>query len=368
MAAAFLRVLGALLIAGLALACAFGITRAQDNAADEPPAQADPAQEDNADEDAAAAADEEAEEADEAPPEAEGVLRRRPRTAAEERAWKEMNAPRDPFLFVPDTLGPAPGVGEFYNPQDFVDPQVSPGISRYIIQDGAGGVVGYLTLALKRTMHREFGECVEASLYYDDDDPAELTLWLDPETLQPLRLERQQRLVPGARAAAPEAGGQEEPANPEAGEPVDPAYTAKLSQLQQLQHDRVEYRYDRVRHWRSKGAVSLAPGILRQRPFSYELAQLPVLARQLRPHGDRWPFTAPLVDGMHLRTLELAVPEPSYVNVMSAEPAACQCYELRFQYGGEEQVFWVERSLPRRLIKFTAGGRTYNLFEYAVSE
>ncbi len=364
MGAALLRLLTLLLLTGL-------LSLAAAVAQDDPPANSDPAQaedpapedggaavEPDAPDDATAAEDSEAG-AEEAPPARAGALRRRPRTAEEERAWKELNAPNDPFLFIPEQLGPAPGVGGFYNPQDHVEPQVSPSLARYIIQDQAGQVLGYLTLALSRVDHPEFGDCVQAGLYYDDDDPHELTLWLDPRTLQPLRLERQQRLVPGAAEQAPA------PAAAPAGPNQD--YAAQLNQLQQLQRDRVEYTFDRVRHWRTKGAISLAPGSLRQRAFSYELAQLPVLARQLKPHGETWPFTAPLVDGLRLRNLDLSVAAPTYVDVTSAEPAACQCYELRFACAGEEQVFWVERSLPRRLIKFARGGRTYNLFEYSAS-
>jgi hypothetical protein len=375
MVTAFLRVLAACLLAGLTLLLASPLIRAADAPpADPPPSAVEPAPADTGggaagaadttEDPPAADADKDGSAAAEAPPVEEqhlpeGVLRRRPQTAEQERIWKETKAPQDPFLFTPGPLGPAPGVPEFYNPQDFVDPQVCYGLSRYLIQDASGQVVGYLSLAVTREVHPEFGETVAASLYYDDDKPCELKLWLDPLTLQPHRLNRQQRLVPGAADAQAAAGTAENT--------TSSREDVEIAALQRVPQDRVDYVFDAVRLWHASGGITVSRS-LRQLPYSYELAALPVLVRQVRPYGQVWPFEAALIDGLKLRNLPMLLAQPTMADVLSAEPATHQCYELRITAGDEEQVYWVERSLPRRLIKFQAGGRTYNLFEYTESK
>jgi hypothetical protein len=384
MAAAFLRVLTACLIAGCALLAASPILRAQDDTPAAPAAGSDSGGSGSAQGDdggSAAAdqtggggnADEQAGGGDEetAPPAPEGVLRPRPQSAEQERLWKESRAPDDPFLYTPGPLGPAPGVPKFYNPQDFVDPQISPGLSRYIIQDASGQVVGYLTMAVKLEDNPELGRTVVATLYYDDEQPREVQLWLDPVTLQPLRLRSQQRLVPGAAspprqpgtAAAAGGGAVGDSAVAGADQPA-PGVPGQIATLQRIPQDRVDYIFDSVKLWHSSGGVTIARTI-RQLPFSYELQSLPVLVRQVRPYGQEWPFEAALVDGLQARNLPLILMQPVMADVLSAEPAMHQCYELHLNTGAEEEVYWVERSLPRRLIKFTKGGRTYNLFEYS---
>ena len=356
-----------LLLAALLLPGAVALAQDDPPPADEPPAQGqDGAQAEEAEE-----AENEAEAEEEAPP-ADGVLRRRPQTAEEERAWKEQQVLADPFLRIPPRLGRAQGVPDFYNPLEHIEPRAAQDISRYIIQDESGTVAGYLAIAVRYENEPSLGETVYMNLLYDEAQPLEVKLWLDAETLEPLRMVQQQHTLArppaaGTMPGADEGGsGVEDGGEPvgDGGSNVDDGTHPPMALLQQIPEERVEYSFDLVRLWHMGGSITVHRE-MRQLPFSLELASLPLIMRQLKFHGMDWPFEAALANGVKLQNLPLAVGEPALATVLSAEPEQCQCYELRLQLGGREETYWVERSLPHRLVKFTDNGRTYNLFEYA---
>lgn len=310
-------------------------------------------------------------EGEEAPPaEDENKEHRlRPKTDKEEEAYKKRVVREDPFLNAP----PGPDAAElaFYHPTDWLRFEVSFDRATYIAQDSAGQMLGFLTI--DAGSHSSDQKLLHVILDYPAPKK-HVELWLEPKALRPRSV---------TKLAAPER----EPAPP-----PDPKKTKKQkkrkgkqlvaeeSELLEPSGDlvdgiggkdaqnltRVEYLFDRVTIEREAGIVTTQER-MRQLPYSYDIEQLPLLVRQLdfAKLAKHWPFEALITDPEHRRSLPLQIAEPKEVSITSAEPQKRACYELKMRLGERDNwTWWIERSAPYRLVKFSDGNVTYTLHQY----
>lgn len=269
-----------------------------------------------------------------APP--EGVRRRRPQTAEEERAYKQRKSREDPFLNPPAGLAD-PAAGELYNVRDWLTGAAVPSVSRYLVQDASGKVLGYTSLQVELTSDPLLGEAVLLTELRDFGTPATLKLQLLAETLQPRRKELLQR---------PAAAGD--------GSVVDLGSS----------HLSVDYLFDRVTVTQAEGGVTVSHQ-LRQLPLSFDIDELPLLLRLLDFKRSDWPFEAAVTDPAQLAKLALVANQPVYADVLSAEPQSYGCFAFELHLG-EELLRWaVQRRAPHILVRFERGGLTYTLIQYS---
>jgi hypothetical protein len=297
---------------------------------------------------------EEAEQPEEAP---EGVRRSRPRTAEEERAYKQRKTREDPFLNPPVAPG-TDGSWELYDPRDWLRMDVTPDLSRYIVQDASGAVVGYLSVFVELQSDPALGQFINLVKVRDYGSPTRIELWIYADTLKP----RRKLATPVDRPA----GGAQQPGQGEAVE-VATAASEEVRLAEQTTLE-VDYLFDRVTVKRQMGEVT-ASRQLRQPPYSFDVDQLSLLVRQLDSQHLDWPFEAVAFDPSQAfeqsgASLPLAVAKPERVEMISAEPATYPCFALRMRLGEKVYTWWVERLAPHRLVKFTDGVYSFTLFQY----
>jgi len=279
----------------------------------------------------------------------EGVRRRRPRTAGQERAYKQRRTREDPFLNqLP--VDPSLAGGIIYNPADWLVSVIVGDVSRYMVQDGDGAIVGYETIAVELESNPVLGDFIHLSRRREGTAAAIIDLWLFAETFKPRKKTTRRPL---ADQTTP---GDTAPAAADAGNVYE--LYADMSEVA------VDYFFDRVTITHQTGGVS-AIHTMRQLPFSYDVDSLPLLARQLKfTHGE-WPFEAAISNPERETNLAVAIDKPVRVNgIFSAEGAAYKCYELTLHLAGDGDTYWVERLPPHRLVKFTDGVYTFTLLEY----
>jgi hypothetical protein len=279
----------------------------------------------------------------------EGVRRRRPRTAEQERIYKQRKSREDPFLNqLP--VDPAFAGESIYNPADWLDTQVPRDISRYIVQDETGRIVGYETVAVVLESSMVLGDFIHLSRRWEGNRDADVNLWLFADTFKPRRkTTREQDESRTGSTGSP-------PAQPDAND-VQELYSG-------MDEVTVDYFFDRITVTHQSGDVS-AMHTMRQLPFSYDIDSLPLLARLLKFARGDWPFEAAISNPERESNLAVAIGAPVRVDgVYSAEGVAYKCYELRLVIAGEEYQYWVERLPPHRLVKFTDAAYTYTLLEY----
>lgn len=282
----------------------------------------------------------------------EGVHRQRPRTEEQERQYKQRKTREDTFLNFPEPIGPAVGVDEFYNPDNWLNPNIHSGLGRYIVQDETGAVIGSLTYDVSLESDPLLGEYVHIRQRREFEPASHLDLWLFSSTLKPRRKESRTNLAPASQLEESTSGG---------GQEIIQLY--RDSQLLQ-----VEYLFDRATVYHEAAGMSVRQ-TLRQMPYSYDIDQLPLLVRQLNFLEPDWPFEVAVCDPRHQRNLPLSIEQPRKVeNLLSAEPRTYRVYELPVRMGDNQLIFWVERLAPHRLVKYTDGEYTYTLTEYLERE
>lgn len=364
-----MRLLAAIL--GVAVALLFGAAttclnyaRAED-AAGEPPAEPVSEEENTAaaedepetaveSEDAAETANEEEAsevedggEEDELP---EGV-RRRPRTGEQERWYKQRKTREDPFLNPPGGLDGPNEIG-FYNPADWLREEVYYGVSRYMVQDAGGVVVGYTTLAIEREADPVLGEFIRLRRIDDIEPATQIEVWLYAGTFKP----RTKEIV----IQVPPTGGSPPDAAPDNGN--------GQAQVQKLYEDTqrldVDYLFDRMTIVHRVGGIT-ARRQMRQLPFSYDLDELPFLMRQLIVREGEWPFEAALCDPANETHIPMSIAQPQRIeNVMDADVQQLDCYEFTVRLGESTHTYLVQRIPPYKLVKFADGTLTYTLSGY----
>jgi hypothetical protein len=123
------------------------------------------------------------------------------------------------------------------------------------------------------------------------------------------------------------------------------------------------YFFDRAVISKDGGPVTLSAR-KRLLPYSFDIAQLPLLLTELDfDHAD-WPFEAALYDPATLQPVPLQVNRPQRKDVLTAEPATCACWELPVRLGTMQLTWYVERAAPHRLVKFQLGTYVYTLQQY----
>lgn len=264
--------------------------------------------------------------AEEAPPEPEGVRRRRPDSAEEEREYKKRKTREDPFLTAPQS-GAGPGS---YKPSDWLRFDAGPDLSRYLVQDKTGRVLGHLSLRVALESNPIEGEFIHLSLAEDYPPHRRTEVWAAAATLKPRRVIKDNDV-----AQETESG-----------------------------HLLADYIYDRLTITRTTGAVE-AHKRMRALPYSFDEAQLPLLLRQLRFSQGQWPFEAALSQPETGSNVPLSIAQPARVDVIAADGVSYACYELQVRVGSASQRYWVQRSRPHRLVKFDDGTHTWTLSDFA---
>jgi hypothetical protein len=320
-----------LLVAGLLLAAGAPVQPglAQDEQA--PPDQQDEEQP------AAQAGEQDETESDEPEP-----RRLPPRTDAEERSYKLARTQNDPFLLDQLSGDVRGGPGEFYDPLKSVLPVTVSDLSRYIIQDDSGQVLGHLEISLE--LERSSG-LFQLELLNELPPATGIRVIGRSANLDVLSTEH--RLLRFGRPVQP---GADESA-------------AGVSPLQQLPRSIAEYSYDRIEVRVDRGGV-VTHARLRELPFSFDRDVLPLLLRQVDYQNIAWPFEAVATDTSQLKSLPMALDKPQRVTVMSAEPRSYYCFESGLRVGADTSTWWVEQVPPHRLVKFRLGDLTYTLERY----
>ncbi|GEM_PF-1886663 len=296
------------------------------------------------------AAEAEEEEEEEVP---EGVRRRRPRTADQEREYKQRKTREDPFLNPPVDGDPVVDSGQYYDPASRLHNVVHPGISNYVVQDAGGAVVGQLTVSVELVSDPVLGDFIHMRQRSDHEQPQETDIWLYAETLKP---RRKQVVIQLPTVSNPP------PAS------TDGESDGGVVEVQPLYHDTkrldVDYLFDRLVIRHRAGAVTTLRR-LRMMPFSYDIDELLLLVRQLKFREASWPFEALICDPAHERHLALRIEQPQRVeNVLSADAQYTDCYELAVRLGEQELTYWVQRLPPCKLVKLSDGVYTYTLSAY----
>jgi hypothetical protein len=274
------------------------------------------------------------------PPE---VKRSTPADSAEEMAWVQQKIAEDPFLRPFRPIGRAPEVREFYNPLTRLQPTLIPQSSSYLVQDAQGHIVGSLGIHISRVASPLFGPVYDCLIQSDIGDRRQVEVWQSAVTAKPLKVVRREtKLVPGSAAPA----GRSAPDNVLIKESLN-----------------ASYYFDRVVVSKEGSDVTLAK---RERllPYTFDMAQLPLLMTQLDFNNPDWPFEAALFDPGTLQPLPLQVNQPQRRDVLSAEPATCSCWEVPVRLGNQNLVWYIERT-TQRLIKFQLGTYTYTLQQYS---
>ena len=293
--------------------------------------------------------------------------RLRPKTDKEEEEYKKRVVREDPYLNAPP--GPEAGQLAYYRPIDWLRFEAPLDRSTYIAQDSAGKMLGFMTIDAAEQANDP--NLLHITLDYPQPHK-HVELWLEKKALRPRSVTklaapvhepkpltgREKKLKAKGQLAGPEP--LPTPGISDAGL-IDGVAEADVQN-----RTRVEYLFDRVTIEREAGIVTTQER-MRQLPYSYDIEQLPLLVRQL-DFGklDRhWPFEALITDPEHRKSLPLQVAEPKQVSVTSAEPQQRACYELKMRLGERDiWTWWVERSAPFRLVKFSDGSITYTLHQY----
>jgi hypothetical protein len=283
----------------------------------------------------------------------EGVRRRRPRTAEQERSYKQRKTREDPFLNPPVDGDPVAGDEQYYDPARRLHNVVHTGISSYVVQDAGGAVIGQLTMSVELVSDPVLGDFVHLRQRSDHEQPQETDLWLYGETLKPRRKEVVIQL-PTVSDPPPAVEGEEDGAG--------------AVEVQPLYHDTkrldVDYLFDRLVIRHRAGGIT-ASRRLRMMPFSYDIDELLLLVRQLRFRDSSWPFEALICDPANEQHLALRIEQPRRVeNVLSADAQLTDCYELAVRLGEHQLTYWVQRLPPCKLVKFSDGAYTYTLNAY----
>jgi len=214
-------------------------------------------------------------------------------------------------------------------------------LSSYLVQDPRGQIMGNLTVQITREVSPLFGPVYHCLLQPDFSDRKQLEVWQSAVTGKPLRVLR--------RSLAPAADHQ-------------PGSAAAPQMLEAETLDST-YFFDRVVVSKDGGAVTLSAR-KRLLPYSFDIAQLPLLMSELDIAHMDWPFEAPLYDPSTLAPVQLQVNRPERKDVLSAEPATCACWALPVRLGTTQLTWYVERAAPQRLIRFQMGTFTYTLQQY----
>ncbi|MBN2082727.1 hypothetical protein JW859_11065 [bacterium] len=351
-----MRVLIATITVLLLAAWPLAATWAEDPPAD-PPADPPTTEEadqpvDDAEEDATTEENTEAEDGEpaveedvEAEPVPEGV-RRRPMSGEQERRYKQRKTREDPFLNPPIGSG-VPIVEGSYNPADWLREELYCGSSYYMVQDASGNVVGQASLAISAESDPVLGDFIRLRRHSNLDQPTQMELCVFAVTFKPRFKEVQTELAD--RAALP----------------ADPAPEGEVPELyDNIQRLNVDYLFDRMTVVHRVAGITSRRQI-RQMPFSYDIDELPLLARQLRFREVEWPFEAVLCDPQHEEQLPMSIAEPVWIeNVVSGDAERYDCYEFTIRIGNDTQTYLVERLPPHRLVRYTDGEYTYTLTDY----
>jgi len=340
-----MRVLIATIAVLLLAAWPLSGTWAEDPPADPPTTEEEDQPVEDAEENTEAEEEEPAaEEEDEAEPVPEGV-RRRPLSGEQERRYKQRKTREDPFLNPPVGSG-TPIVEGTYNPADWLREEVYCGSSYYMVQDASGNVVGQSSLAISAESDPVLGDFIRLRCHRNIDQPVQLELCVFAGTFKPRFKEVQTELA-------------NRPA------PVDPDAEGEVPELyDNYQRLSVDYLFDRMTVVHRVAGITSRRQI-RQLPFSYDIDELPLLARQLRFREVEWPFEAVLCDPQHEEQLPMSIAEPVWVeNVVSGDAERYDCYEFTIRLGNDTHTYLVERLPPHRLVRFTDGELTYTLTDY----
>jgi len=274
--------------------------------------------------------------------------RKIPKSKQEELEYKLLRVQQDPFL-TPDSVGmEIPG---FYNPSDWLNPSPPSDLCTYLVQGKKGEVLGYMSMHTQTGDDPEHGPVCRITLSQSFEPPVIASVVVDANTLKPVSSERS--LMYSATQANPSGG-------------PGSAGTA-LNPMQNLPSIRTRYLFDRVTVKQESGGF-ITRRRFRQLPYSYERDSIYLILRQLKMQKLEWPFEAALTDPSAPANLPLSIAKPKRVAASSAEPRQYNCFEMHVRIGNEENVFYVERISPHRLIKFTLGGLQYTLFSYSEQE
>jgi len=283
----------------------------------------------------------------------EGV-RRRPITGEQERWYKQRKTREDPFLNPTVSTGRSLEDG-YYNPADWLRRDVNCGISRYMLQDETGAVIGYSILAIERESDPVLGDFIKLKIISETDTSAQMELWLYAETLKPRLKEVITQLPDGESAAGSASTGQtaDNGAKPE----IRPLY-------QNTRRLKANYLFDRMTIIHHVGGIT-ARRQMRQLPFSYDIDELLLLTRQLEVNHQEWPFEAVLSDPANETHLPISIAQPTRVeNVMDADMQLADCYQFTVRFGDETQTYLVQRIPPYKLVRYQIGSVTYTLSDY----
>jgi len=250
-----------------------------------------------------------------------------------ERERKQQKTAEDPFLNPPETNN-GDGVSAVYNPYDWLRREVTPDLSRYVVQDAAGEVIGYEAVRIELSSDERLGDFIRLTRRSEYPPFTEVELWMYADSLQPRSLvrERWAESAPDVSSLAEET----------------------------LE---VDYLFDRVTVRHESGGVATTRQF-RQLPNSFDQEQLVLLLRLLQCDHDDWPFEAAVTNPLRAGQVPLVIGKPEREYLMSAQPESCKCWRLTMQLGDRELTWWVERLPPYRLVKYVDGDTSYTLFQY----
>jgi hypothetical protein len=293
-------------------------------------------------------------------PEPEGVHRSTPADAAAEMAWVNKKIAEDPFLQPFKAIGRAPDVKEFYNPLERLKPGLPAQFASYMVQDAQGHVVGNLAVTIERQASPLFGPVDHCILQPSFSDRRQVEVWESAVSAKPLRvLRRATTTEPGP---VPDASSPPTPGSPPtAASGSLPGSTAPT--VLSTETLDATYFFDRIVVTKDGGPVTLSAR-KRLLPYSFDVAQLPLLVQQLDFEHADWPFEATLFDPSVLQPLQLQLNRPDRKTVETAEPASCDCWALPVRLGNTQLTWYVERA-THRLVKFQLGSLTYTLQQYS---
>lgn len=263
--------------------------------------------------------------------------RLRPSTDEEERAFKRQATRNDPFLnpLLPLEYERIDNSG--YNPRDSVLPQGFQDLSRFIVQEPAGGVLGFLSIHCSVEDQPLAGQVLNVVRLYEFEPQQRIELQVQLSTMRPILTQ----LIPLGERRSQQA--------------MDLGLEEAL---------RAEYLFDRVTIRQNVGGIT---GVERKRmlPFSFDINQLDSLVRSLDYDNADWPLVAVVFDPDSRENIPISIEQPRRTSIKSAELSDYGCWEMVMHVGNENWQWWVERLEPHRIIKWTDGQqRSHTLLSY----
>ena len=276
-----------------------------------------------------------------ADPEDEKIKPRlRPSTDEEERAYKREATRNDPFLNPLIQLNAEPREGTGYNPRDYILRRGYDDLQRFIVQNSAGKVQGFLTIHARTQELPMLGRVMDIVKLCEYEPSCRIEMQVQLDSIRPT-------VVQITR--------------------TDENRSQNALELGLEENLRAEYLFDRVSIRENVGGIT---GVDRERmlPYSFDIMQLDSLVRSLDFNSSAWPMEAWLFDPDRRMSVPMKIEAPRRAQMTSAEPVIYGCWELHMRVGNEDWTWWLERLEPNRIVRFSDSRHTFTLMSYTAGE